>query len=298
MQNESLLTQTKKKLASYNLHARKGLGQNFLVDGNILKKITSAAELTSSDTVIEVGPGLGVLTRELMEKAGRVIAVELDSYLAEILSKEFTNPTTVTVVNNDILKTNPVSLLGCQSNYKVVANLPYYITSAVIRHFLEASIKPSLMVLMVQREVAKQITAQPGEMSLLSVSVQLYGKPKIISKVPARCFYPAPEVDSAILRIDVYPEPKIAPEDINGFFIIVRAGFSANRKQLINSLANGLKIHKSEVIPVLQQAGIDPMRRAETLTIEEWGILYKTFKNPSQSPDKGRGNYHDKNAKN
>lgn len=278
MHTESLLTQTKRMLASYNLRAKKSLGQNFLVDGSILKKIIDAAELEPSDTVIEVGPGLGVLTRELAEKVGRVIAVELANYLAENLRKNFTDPTAVTVVNNDILKTSPIALLGCQSNYKVVANLPYYITSAVIRHFLEASIKPSLMVLMVQKEVAKQITAQPGEMSLLSVSVQLYGKPKIVSKVPAHCFYPVPGVDSAILKIEVYPKTKVALDNIAGFFKIVRAGFSANRKQLVNSLSNGLKIPKSEIIPVLQQAGIEPRRRAETLTIEEWGILYKTCK--------------------
>lgn len=278
MQTGSLLIQTKKMLASYDLHARKGLGQHFLVDGNILKKIVAAAELTPADTVIEVGPGLGVLTRELAEKAGRVIAVELDEHLAEILRQNFADPTAVTVVNDDVLNTNPVALLGCQANYKVVANLPYYITSAVIRHFLEASIKPCLMVLMVQKEVAKQITAQPGEMSLLSVSVQLYGKPTIVSDVPASCFYPAPEVDSAILKIEVYAKPKVAADDITGFFNLARAGFSANRKQLANSLANGLKVPKTDIIPLLQQAAIDAKRRAETLTIDEWGLLWKVFK--------------------
>jgi 16S rRNA (adenine1518-N6/adenine1519-N6)-dimethyltransferase len=160
----------------------------------------------------------------------------------------------------------------------VVANLPYYITSAVIRHFLEASVKPGILVLMVQEEVAKQITAQPGQMSLLSVSVQLYGKPTIVSKVSAHCFYPAPNVDSAILKIAVYPRPKIQTGDITGFFDIVRAGFSANRKQLPNSLANGLKVPKNEILPLLEKAGIDPQRRAETLTIDEWGVLYRAFK--------------------
>jgi 16S rRNA (adenine1518-N6/adenine1519-N6)-dimethyltransferase len=182
------------------------------------------------------------------------------------------------VLDADVLKVNPADILGTETNYKVVANLPYYITSAVIRHFLEASVKPTMMVLMVQKEVAQQITAKPGEMSLLSVSVQLYGKPTIVSTVPARCFYPAPNVDSAILKIAVYAQPKIEPGDITGFFDIVRAGFSANRKQLPNSLANGLKIPKNDIIPLLEKAGIDPKRRAETLTIDEWGILYKVFK--------------------
>jgi 16S rRNA (adenine1518-N6/adenine1519-N6)-dimethyltransferase len=207
-----------------------------------------------------------------------VIAIELDNNLAEILKKHFSVSAGVTVINEDILKINPADILGEQTEYKVVANLPYYITSAVIRHFLEAPVKPDTMVLMVQKEVAKQITAQPGEMSLLSVSVQLYGKPTLMGTVGAGCFYPAPKVDSAILKIAVYPKPIVATEDITGFFDIVRAGFSANRKQLPNSLSNGLKVPKTDVLPLLEQAGIDPKRRAETLTIDEWGGLYKVFK--------------------
>jgi 16S rRNA (adenine1518-N6/adenine1519-N6)-dimethyltransferase len=278
MQNESIAARTKRLLASHDLHAKKGLGQNFLIDGNILKKIAAAAELTPSDTVIEVGPGLGVLTETLAAQAGKVIAIELDNNLAEILKTHFSVSNKVTVINEDILKINPADILGEQTEYKVVANLPYYITSAVIRHFLEAPVKPDTMVLMVQKEVAKQITAQPGEMSLLSVSVQLYGKPTLVDTVGAGCFYPAPKVDSAILKIAVYTEPKIPADDITGFFDIVRAGFSANRKQLPNSLSNGLKVPKTDVIPLLEQAGIDPKRRAETLTIDEWGGLYKVFK--------------------
>jgi 16S rRNA (adenine1518-N6/adenine1519-N6)-dimethyltransferase len=160
----------------------------------------------------------------------------------------------------------------------VVANLPYYITGAVIRHFLEASLKPRLMVLMVQREVAKQITAKPGEMSLLSVSVQVYGVPKIAAKVPAHAFYPTPKVDSAVLRIDVYPQPKVAVNNVDEFFRLVKAGFSANRKQLINSLSHGLDLPKTDVLPFLEKAGIDPKRRAETLTIEEWRQLLNIFR--------------------
>lgn len=278
MQNESLLTRTKKLLAEYDLHAKKGLGQNFLIEGGVLKKIAAAAELTPTDTVIEVGPGLGVLTETLLEQAGKVIAIELDDHLADILKTRFAGVAKITVINDDVLKVNPADILGKETNYKVVANLPYYITSAVIRHFLEAPVKPNTLVLMVQKEVAKQITAQPGEMSLLSVSVQLYGKPTVVGKVSAHCFYPAPNVDSAILKIAVYPQPKIETDDITGFFDIARAGFSANRKQLVNSLANGLKVTKAEIIPVLEKAGIDPQRRAESLTIDEWGILYSAFK--------------------
>jgi 16S rRNA (adenine1518-N6/adenine1519-N6)-dimethyltransferase len=278
MQTESLLSRTKKLLTTYDLHAKKGLGQNFLIDGGILKKIAAAAELTSADTVIEVGPGLGVLTETLVEQAGKVIAIELDDNLAGILKNRFADVKKLTVINDDVLKVNPADILGIDTNYKVVANLPYYITSAVIRHFLEAPVKPTVLILMVQKEVAKQITAQPGEMSLLSVSVQLYGKPTVVGKVSAHCFYPAPNVDSAILKISVYPHSKIETADITGFFDIARAGFSANRKQLVNSLANGLKVSKTEIIPVLDQAGIDPQRRAETLTIDEWGNLFRAFK--------------------
>ena len=202
----------------------------------------------------------------------------MDNHLADILKTRFAGVAKITVINDDVLKVNPADILGKETNYKVVANLPYYITSAVIRHFLEAPVKPNTLVLMVQKEVAKQITAQPGEMSLLSVSVQLYGKPTVVGKVSAHCFYPAPNVDSAILKIAVYPRPKIETDDITGFFDIARAGFSANRKQLVNSLANGLKVTKAEIIPVLEKAGIDPQRRAESLTIDEWGILYRAFK--------------------
>jgi 16S rRNA (adenine1518-N6/adenine1519-N6)-dimethyltransferase len=279
MQKESLLTRTKKLLKEYDLHARKSLAQHFLVDGGVVRQILAAAELSSADTVIEVGPGLGVLTEELVKSAGKVIAIELDQKLARVLSEKISS-SNLTVINEDVLKIEPVKLLESSgvSDYKVVANLPYYITGAVIRHFLEATLKPRLMVLMLQREVAKQITAQPGEMSLLSVSVQFYGAPKIAAKVPARAFYPAPEVDSTVLRIDVYPQPKLPADDTSEFFHLVKAGFSANRKQLVNSLANGLRVSKNEVLPLLQRAEIEPKRRAETLNIEEWGDLFHVYR--------------------
>jgi 16S rRNA (adenine1518-N6/adenine1519-N6)-dimethyltransferase len=278
--NESLLVRTKKYLREHNLRARKGLGQHFLVDGGMLKKILNAADLSPDDTVMEVGPGLGVLTEALVKVAGKVIAIELDTNLAKLLQGNLSSYSNLAVVNEDVLATEPAVLLAFVGSreYKVVANLPYYITSAVMRHFLEAPVKPTSLVVMVQKEVAKQITAQPGEMSLLSVSVQLYGKPRIVYKVPARSFYPAPKVDSAVLKVDVYPEPKVAAADITGFFTVVKAGFSANRKQLINSLSHGLNMTKPEVLPWLEKAGIDPQRRAETLTIEEWGTLFRNYR--------------------
>jgi 16S rRNA (adenine1518-N6/adenine1519-N6)-dimethyltransferase len=280
--------QTKRLLRRFDLRARKRLGQHFLIDEGVLGTVIQAAELTPTDTVIEVGPGLGVLTRELARKVGWLFSVELDSKLAAILQKNLAPFRNVTLINDDILRINPAVLLrkvpgedpGLAEgtlNYKVVANLPYYITSAVLRHFFEAAVRPRLLVVMLQKEVAEAIIAGPGRMSVLSVSVQFYGKPEIISRVPAGCFYPAPEVDSAILRIVVYPQPAVAVTDESSFFSVVRAGFTASRKQLANSLSQGLRLPKAEVLPLLQRAGVDPGRRAETLTLEEWAGLWRVF---------------------
>ena len=276
----SLLSQTKDLLRRAGLHARKGLGQHFLVDGGYLKYILEAAELGELDTVIEVGPGLGTLTRALGERAGRVVAIEKDEHLSGVL-RETISAANVTVLNEDILKMNLPLILrqhvtGNPIRYKVVANLPYYITSPVLRFFLEAEIKPQRLVVMVQKEVARQITAKPGGMSLLSIAVQLYGEPRIVKYVPARAFYPPPDVDSAILRVDVFPQPKVDVET-GSFFTVVRAGFSAARKQIANSISHRLDLPKEEVQRMLARASIEPQRRAETLSIEEWGKLWKEY---------------------
>jgi len=279
LKSGSLLAQTKRLLRHFDLRARKGLGQHFLIDGEVLQLIASAAELTPADVIVEVGPGLGVLTKELAGQAGWVIAIELDDKLAALLRQTLAPFDNVTIINDDVLKIEPGALLKGQkgSLYKVVANLPYYITSPVLRHFLEASAKPQTIIVMVQKEVAEAIVAKPGQMSLLSVSVQLYGEPRIISYVPAQCFYPAPEVDSAILRIDLYPQPAVAVTDEDSFFSLVRAGFAAPRKQIGNSLAQGLGRQKGEVLSLLERADIAPQRRAETLTLEEWARLWRVF---------------------
>ena len=277
MKKDSLLAQTKRLLRQSDLKARKGLGQHFLIDEEVLQHIASAAELTPTDIVIEVGPGLGVLTGELAEQAGSVIAVELDNKLAGLLKQTLAPFNNVAIVNKNILDIDPETLLPGQNKYKVVANLPYYITSPVLRHFLEASVKPKMMLVMVQKEVAEVIVAEPGKLSVLSISVQFYGKPGIVSYVPASSFYPAPEVDSAILRIDLYPKPPVAVTDKEGFFGLVRAGFAASRKQIANSLAQGLAQPKSEVLTLLDSADIAPQRRAETLTLEEWSKLWQVF---------------------
>jgi 16S rRNA (adenine1518-N6/adenine1519-N6)-dimethyltransferase len=282
--SNSLLAQTRKLLRKFDLRAKKGLGQHFLIDDNVLEAILTAAELSPTDTVIEVGPGLGLMTAELARRAGWVIAIELDNRLADILKKTLSHDNIV-ILNEDVLGTDPATLLQGRAPgfppslrpYKVVANLPYYITSPVLRHFLEASVKPEVMVVMVQKEVAKAIVAEAGQRSVLSISVQFYGKPSIVTYVPADAFYPAPEVDSAIVKIDVYRQPPVAVDNVEGFFKLVRAGFTAARKQVANSLSQGLGLPKSEVLDLLEKAGIDPRRRAETFTLEEWARLWRVF---------------------
>lgn len=278
-----LLAQTRKMLRRFGLRARKGLGQHFLISDKVLEAILAAAELDPADTVIEVGPGLGIMTRELAKRAGWVIAIELDNRLADILRKTLPYDNIV-ILNEDVLGTDPKKLLQGRAprfpaalrSYKVVANLPYYITSPVLRHFLEASVKPDLMVVMVQKEVAEAIVAGPGKRSVLSISVQFYGRPSIVALVPAASFYPAPEVDSAVVRIDVYPRAPVNVDE-EGFFALVRAGFTAARKQVANSLAQGLKLPKPEVLTLLEKADIDPQRRAETFSLEEWATLWRVF---------------------
>jgi len=291
-----LLAQTKGLLRRFGLQARKSLGQHFLIDEEVLKLITSAAELTPTDVIMEIGPGLGVLTRELARQSGWVITVELDSRLATILEQSLAPFSNVTIINEDILRIDPAALLqeqrakfppiiGSPFNYKVVANLPYYITSPVLRHFLETSLKPQIIVVMVQKEVAEAIVAKPGQMSILSISVQFYGEPAIISYVPAQCFYPAPEVDSAILKIKLYSQPPVEVTDRESFFKLVRAGFSAPRKQIGNSLAQGLGLSKAEILSLLGKASIVSQRRAETLTLGEWAKLWQVFIQVSESAD-------------
>ncbi len=274
-------------LQQFGLKAQKRLGQHFLVDGDILECILSAAELSCKDIVVEVGPGLGILTKRLAEVVGKVIAVELDFKLVRMLRESLVSFSNVEIVHADILKIAPQQLLGdflatpeLAQGYKVVANLPYYITSAILRHFLEAWAKPSLMVVMVQKEVGEAIAANPGKMSLLSVSTQFYSKPTIIAFVPAGSFYPPPKVDSLILRLDVYSKPPIEVSDVDSFFDIVSCGFRSPRKQLRNSLAKALGMSPSQVALLLGRAGIEARRRAETLNLGEWKELWEVFAPP------------------
>ncbi len=250
---------------------KRSLGQNFLLDAGHLDKIVAAADLAGGDAVLEVGPGPGTLTARLAAAAGEVVAVELDDRLIALLQEEFAGQPHVRIVHGDILTLSPPALFTQPTpRYKVVANLPYYITSAVLRHLLEAEPPPVLAVVLVQKEVAERICAQPGDLSLLAVSVQFYAEPKLVHRIPAGAFYPRPKVDSAVLRLDVRPQPAVTAVPAERFFQVVRAGFSQKRKQLANSLSGGLGLAKPVVAAAMGAAGVDPARRAETVDLAEW----------------------------
>lgn len=264
-------------LKRFGLRADKSLGQNFLQDDFALEAIVAVAEIQITDSVLEIGPGLGSLTRHLAVAAREVVAVELDGRLLPPLQAILSPHGNVRVVHGDILKLAPDELIH-EQDYIVVANIPYYITSAVIRHLLESKIKPRRIVLTIQKEVAERICAKPGDLSLLALSVQVYGEPRIAARIPAEAFFPKPKVDSAVLCVDIFPSPRVEPEVLETFFKLTKAGFSQKRKTLRNSLAAGLRISPAQAEELLQQANIESRRRAETLSIEEWLVLCGLYK--------------------
>lgn len=256
-------------LKRHGLRAHKGLGQNFLQDPSALEEIAAVAEIRPTDTVLEIGPGLGSLTRYLAAAAKEVVAVELDANLLAPLDSVLAPHPNVRLIHGDILKLSPGDLIK-ERDYLVVANIPYYITSALIRHLLESDPKPRRIVLTVQEEVAARICATPGDMSLLALSVQIYGAPRIAARIPAEAFFPAPNVDSAVLCVDIYSSPLVKPERLERFFKLIKAGFGQKRKTLRNALSSGLHISPVDAADLLRRADIDPQRRAETLSIDEW----------------------------
>jgi 16S rRNA (adenine1518-N6/adenine1519-N6)-dimethyltransferase len=260
-------------LYTHHMRPNKSFGQNFLIDRATLQRIIEAAEINAGEQVLELGAGTGVLTRELARHARRVVAVELERDMLSLLAETTRNFANVELIERNLLYVDPAAIFGAEA-YKLVANLPYYITAPTFRHFLESANPPRLLVVMVQYEVAQRIVAAPGDLSLLGVSIQFYGKPDIVAHVPARAFYPAPKVDSAILRVDLKDEVPLAHKQRDSFFRLVQAGFSERRKQIHNSLARGLHRKDAEVQAWLKAAGIDPGRRAETLSIEEWLQLW------------------------
>ncbi|KKN97135.1 hypothetical protein LCGC14_0160930 [marine sediment metagenome] len=290
----------KNLLKKYKVRPSKRFGQNFLIDRNVLRKIITTADLRSKDVILEVGPGTGILTQGLAGKVKEVIAIEKDPKMVKILQETTKNLKNVKIIQGDILKLNTVNCRAITrseatgsknyklktTNYKLVANLPYYIVSPVIRKFLESNYPPKLMILMTQKEVAQRIIAKPPNMSLLAVSVQFYAKPEIVSYISKKSFWPQPKVDSAILKIT--PEKNQQRPDLCGlFFRIVRAGFSQPRKQLINNLARlrqgfggQAKISETDRQKIenwLLKNKIRPSQRAETLSVQEWLKLTKTF---------------------
>lgn len=273
----------KQLLNKYNIKPSKRLGQNFLIDESVLEKIIIAAELSEKDTILEIGPGLGILTLELAKKVKQVIAVEKDKKMCEILQEllDVGNVKNVKIINNDILKVRS-SEFGVQ-DYKIVANLPYYIASPVIRMFLETENKPESMILMVQKEVAQRICARPPQMSILAVAVQFYAQPKIVSEVSKTSFFPQPKVDSAIIRIT----PRINTNKITNnrkfdtkrFFGMVKNGFAHKRKLLISNLKNGFEVRSFKFEDLFEEIGVDIKSRAENLSVENWIKLYGKIEN-------------------
>jgi 16S rRNA (adenine1518-N6/adenine1519-N6)-dimethyltransferase len=263
-------------LKQYGLRANKSLGQNFLQDPHALQKIVNTAEIRPMDTILEIGPGLGSQTRYLATAAQKVVAVELDDKLFPLLEAVISPYQNIQLVHGDILGIEPRELIE-QQDYLVVANIPYYITSAVIRHLLETNPKPRRIVLTVQKEVAERICAVPGDMSVLALSVQVYGQPRIATHIPANAFFPAPKVDSSVLVVDIYPTPRVNANLLDTFFQLIKAGFSQKRKMLRNSVSASMRFSPTETEKLLLAADIDPHRRAETLSLEEWGKLSSQY---------------------
>ncbi|MEW6183879.1 MAG: 16S rRNA (adenine(1518)-N(6)/adenine(1519)-N(6))-dimethyltransferase RsmA [Bacillota bacterium] len=270
-------------LARLGIKPKKGLGQNFLVNPGVTKKVVAAAELTEADTVVEIGPGLGTLTEELAKSAGKIVAVEIDRNLITILKRAFREYRSVCFVEGDALEEDINTLVaeaGGAFPYKVVANLPYYITTPLLLRFISGGLKTSLLVLMVQKEVALRLVAGPGtkEYGSISVLVGYKTRPELVAMVSRGSFFPAPEVDSAIVRLEVRSRPPVVVPDEELLFRVVRGAFGQRRKTLLNALAgSGLGLSREALKALLVQAGIDPGRRGETLNLEEFSAVARSL---------------------
>ena len=280
------MIESRNTLARYGIRLRKSWGQNLLVDKEILEKIIGAAKLKENETVLEIGPGVGALTRKLAERVGRVIAVEIDPLLVKLLKEELKEYNNITIIQADILKHNLKSLLPTTyyplpTRLKVVANLPYYITSPILLHLLEEKEKVESMVIMVQREVGGRILAAPGgrEYGLLTIAVQYHTEPCLVTYVPKASFSPQPRVEGIVLGLKVLNKPRVKVKNEDIFFKTARAAFAKRRKMLINSLSMGIGLEKKKIEALLLEAGIDPKRRAETLSLQEFAQLSDVFAN-------------------
>ncbi len=272
----------KQIMERYGFKFKKSLGQNFLIDQNIVRNICHKADISKEDVVVEIGPGIGTMTQELAKAAGLVIAVELDRDLIRVLEDNLKDDKNVVIVHNDVLKLNLDQLIATQAEipvtkpkYKVVANLPYYITTPVIMHLLESKFGISQIVIMIQKEVAERIVAPPGgkDYGALTLAVQYYTEPEIAMRVPKTVFMPRPEVDSAILKLNVRENPPVAVVDEKLMFALIKAAFGQRRKTLLNALTGGVPFEKVKIMASLTEVGIDPGRRGETLALEEFAAL-------------------------
>ena len=266
---------------------RKSLGQHFLGDSRVAARIMAAAELTPSDTVVEIGPGRGALTRRLVREAGQVLAVELDARLCEELPARLDNPANLCCLLADAREIDLAALVTGASGpagpgYKVIGNLPYYAANPIIRRTLESEPPPALALFMVQKEVADNMTAVPGSMTLLSVATQYYAEARLVCSVPPSAFRPPPKVRSAVVRLDLRKRPAVDTSSREAFFEVVRAGFSSPRKQLHNSLAHGLGIEPVAANALLAQAGLDGRRRPATLSLQEWATVCDAWREAEQ----------------
>ncbi len=279
----NLFQETKFLMNKYNITANKNYGQNFLVDENVVSGIVQNAEVSKNDLVIEIGPGLGSLTSYLLENAGKVICIELDTHMLKILNDRFSLYTNFELINDDVLKVNLKELISQNSefeNVKVVANLPYYITTPIIMKLLEDKLNLTSITVMVQKEVAERLTEAPGSKNTGSItySINYYTNPKTVIDVPKESFIPSPKVDSSVIKLDILPEPKIKVLDEELFFKVIKCAFMQKRKTLINSLSNSGITTKELLEKILTEMKLDLRVRAEQLTLEQFGMISDKLK--------------------
>ena len=263
-------------LKSYGISPKKKLGQNFIVSQSAVDQVMTAASFGEKDQILEIGAGLGALTLALAKHQHKVVTIEYDQRLIPILKDVLGSYENVNVIHGDILQLKLEDIIT-PPEYLVVANIPYQITSAVIRRVVEAPYPARRVVLTIQKEVAERIVAQPGNLSLLALSVHIFGQPRIFSHIASKAFYPQPKVESSVLRIDMYPQPLIPVSEIDHFFRIAKAGFGQKRKKLRNALSAGLRITPTEVEDIMLRAKIPPSLRAQELSIDQWQQLSKSF---------------------